>query len=343
MRVCMEIPGRVVSSRDEKKTEREMGRYLDEISGVGADSIATTLIGGYRSNIFRTNTNGIPPVLRVAKERNFKVYLHFSCGYGLWKHMDLDKDKMYEPGVDVSVLKRKFIWPPSGLVNWPCMSWETNRNAAVRIVEEFTRDHDADALLMDFARYPNGVELLREFPCQCQACRTARKAWLGHECFTPAEIHDPAVQYKEIQFRHNCLTEMVKQLRDIVQKKGMKFGLCARARYFEDAVVEGQDWASWAARGLLDVVVPMSFSQTFGWFIDTFKMAVEHHKTLLSGVRDRIEYYEFISKSAELGPLQLSTFKKQIEIVREADIDGVFLYGMEEKEDYEAVKEVCCV
>jgi len=83
MRVCMEIPGRVVSSRDEKKTEREMGRYLDEISGVGADSIATTLIGGYRSNIFRTNTNGIPPVLRVAQERNFKVYLHFSCGYGL--------------------------------------------------------------------------------------------------------------------------------------------------------------------------------------------------------------------------------------------------------------------
>ncbi len=139
-----------------------------------------------------------------------------------------------------------------------CATWEATRAGTLRIAADVISQHEPKGLQVDFIRYwDTGIGL--EWPCTCAACRRGYREFLGHDTLTAADLKNPGILYKYLQFRNGIITAHLLNFRRLLNQNGLEYSIAARADYFGSALVEGQDWLSWGRQGLVDFICPMNY------------------------------------------------------------------------------------
>lgn len=224
---------------------------------------------------------------------------------------------------------------PDWAKNWPCPSWGENHEVTVRAADELIGNYNPPGIHLDYARYPNSSVLVKA-PCACERCQEMRLKWLGKAVPEPLDMAIPGYNFKELQWRGEFVRAFVESMRGVTDAHEIKLSAAVRARYYEDALVEGQDWAEWCQDGLLDIVCPMSYNPCFGRFARFIgnhrRLAGDRGATWLAG----------IGRSSSLGVIDAEMMARQIEFAISAGADGVCIFHAKalEDDDLSALREL---
>ena len=144
---------------------------------------------------------------------------------------------------------------------------------------------------------------------------------LGKPLPEPQDLLKPGVAYKELQMRIEFVRSFVESMRGLTDHHQIALSAAVRARYYEDALAEGQDWADWCADGLIDICCPMSYTLSFG----AFAQWMARHRRL-TGEGD-VTWLAGIGLKSSAGELPLDEAERQICFARRADADGIALFS----------------
>ncbi|MGC9320047.1 MAG: hypothetical protein ACP5KN_18595 [Armatimonadota bacterium] len=219
---------------------------------------------------------------------------------------------LYEPPLD-------FQDVPEWAMDWPCASWGENHERTLLLANELIEGYRPDGLHLDYCRYPN-ADVLMDNPCACPRCQQARLRWLGKPYPEPQDLLKPGVVFKELQMRMEFVRSFVESVRALTDQHGIRLSAAVRARYYEDALVEGQDWAEWCADGLLDIVCPMSYTLSLG----SFAKLVAQHRRLLSDTP--VQWLAGIGLSSSAGELDFDALDRQMRFAAQAGAPGVCIF-----------------
>jgi len=219
---------------------------------------------------------------------------------------------VYSPGGKVADI-------PSWAQNWACPSWGENHEIVVRVAGDLIDNYSPDGIHLDYVRYPNS-SLLSKRPCCCERCEQARLQWLGKPVPDEHDWAVPGVVFKEMQMRGEFVRSLVESLRMLADEHQVMLSAATRARYYQDALFEGQDWAEWARDGLLDFVCPMSYNPCFG----RFARFVSQHRRLLMDTP--AQWLAGIGRRSSLGEISAEQMARQIAFAKAAGADGVCIF-----------------
>ncbi|MEA3401901.1 MAG: hypothetical protein U9R79_11745 [Armatimonadota bacterium] len=262
---------------------------------------------------FHSETLGAPdrellgPYMEAAREVGVRVHPVIGLGgpVGIGRGL-------YEPPLDYQDV-------PEWAMSWPCASWGENHERTVLLANELIERYQPDGLHLDYARYPN-ADVLVDNPCTCPRCQQARLQWLGKPYPEPYDLRKPGVVFKELQMRIEFVRSFVESVRGLTDHHQIRLSAAVRARYYEDALVEGQDWAEWCDDGLLDIVCPMSYTLSFG----SFAKLVAQHRRLLSEAQ--VQWLAGIGLSSSAGDLDFDALDRQIRFAAQAGAPGVCIF-----------------
>lgn len=173
----------------------------------------------------------------------------------------------YEPPLDLRDV-------PEWALNWACASWGENHERTVLLAAKLISEYDPPGLQIDYARLPDS-RVLDENPCACERCTAMRLRWLGKPYPEPHDLLKPGIAFKELQMRVEAVRAYVESIRGLADLHDIELSAAVRARYYEDALPEGQDWAEWCADGLLDLVCPMVWPFSFG---ESARLFTQHRR-----------------------------------------------------------------
>ncbi len=278
---------------------------------------------------FESETLGSPlrdllaPVMEAARELEMEV--HPIVGFGA---LGVAERRVYSPGKDAEDV-------PDWAASWACPSWGENHEIVVRVAGDLLDEYSPDGIHLDYARYPN-ASVLSEHPCACERCQAARVRWLGKPTLDADDLAIPGVLYKELQMRGEFVRSLVESLRALADERGILLSAATRARYYKDALYEGQDWAEWCRDGLLDFVCPMSYNPCF----DRFGRFLEQHRNLV-GDTDT-QWLAGIGRSSSLGQITATEMARQIRYAATAGADGVCIFHARAlgEDDLDALREI---
>jgi uncharacterized lipoprotein YddW (UPF0748 family) len=218
-----------------------------------------------------------------------------------------------------------------------CMNNQSTREKGLANIKELIDNFGEyiSGIHLDYVRNDNAL-FLKDYPCECDACKGIRKKWLGHEVLTRDDLNNPAVMYKELSVRNNNITNFVREVRKLVNKTGMKLSMAARANYINQydvkeapvyglgpAVYEGQDWFAWAEEGLLDFIATMNYHTD----PDIFEKVFQDHLRLLAD--SPVEFYTGLGIESSMGSLTPEEAVVLIEKVKNSPAKGISLFHFE--------------
>jgi len=262
---------------------------------------------------FESETLGRPerdllaPVMEAARELEMEV--HPIVGFGA---LGVAGGRVYSPGEDAEDV-------PEWAASWACASWGENHEIVVRVATDLVEDYSPDGIHLDYARYPN-ASVLSQHPCACERCQAARARWLGKPTLDADDLAIPGIAYKELQMRGEFVRSLVESLRALADGHNILVSAATRARYYRDALYEGQDWAEWCRDGLLDVVCPMSYNPCFG----RFARFLDQHRALVADTAT--QWLAGIGRRSSLGELSPEEMARQIRYAETAGADGVCIF-----------------
>ncbi len=219
---------------------------------------------------------------------------------------------LYRPPLDLADV-------PERAMSWPCPSWAENHERAVLVAGEIIEAYSPAGIHLDYCRYPNS-ELLTKNPCTCERCSEARIHWLGKPYPEPQDLRKPGVLYKELQMRAELVRSFVESMRGLTDQHAIELSAAVRADYYDDALVEGQDWAEWCADALIDTVCPMSYTLSLA----SFARLIAQHRRLLDGTP--VEWLAGIGLQSSIGQLDLDAMDRQIQFAADAGASGVCIF-----------------
>ena len=203
--------------------------------------------------------------------------------------------------------------------DWICPTGKENRNYVLKVLKELVNNYDIDGIHLDYVRYPNSSISL-EYPCECKDCRTKRRELAGYEVFSKDDLTEPGKLFKELIMRNQAVRNFVIKAKEITDASNMKLTMAARARYFKDALGEGQDWVEWAKEGLIDEVNTMSYNDCF----ERYQRFVTDHSHLLKDTKAK--YFAGIGRSSTLGVITTEEMIEQIKLADEYGADGCTIF-----------------
>lgn len=216
-----------------------------------------------------------------------------------------------------------------------CLSNQTTLDRSLTAIKRFVAANQGaiDGLHLDYVRNDNALFLMH-FPCQCEACREERRPWLGRGELRPEDMANPCIAYKELRRRNDRITKFVRQARALTRARGLALSLAARANYISlddiwqppvyglgPAVFEGQDWAKWAADGLLDFICTMNYHTAPA----RFRAAADEHARLLAGTP--AVFYSGLGVKSSMGACAPGRLRALLDILRERGARGASLFS----------------
>ncbi len=265
----------------------------------------------------------LAPVMQAARELEMQV--HPILGLGAVGVVDTH---LYIPSAET-------VDVPEWAGKWPCASWGENHEITVRAAQEIIEAYAPAGIHLDYVRYPN-MSFLKDNPCHCERCCQRRLGWLGKEVPDERDLRIPGIIYKEIQMRAEFVRSLVESMRAVADQAGIALSAAVRARYYQDALYEGQDWAEWCRDGLLDFVCPMSYNPCFG----RFGRFIGQHQRLVAGTG--VQWLAGVGRKSSLGELSPEEMARQICFAQAAGADGVCIFhaGVLGEEDLRLLPEV---
>lgn len=215
-----------------------------------------------------------------------------------------------------------------------CLNNRSNLDQGIENLKSFIDNNQGKlaGIHLDYVRNDNAL-LLKDYPCQCDACQQSRLKWLGHGILTREDLNNPCIMYKELEFRNKNITDFVRQVREITDDAGLQLSMAARANYLnqvdiEDppvyglgpAVYEGQDWHAWAEAGYFDFICTMNYhtEQT------VFEKVAMDHARLLNNTS--VDFYSGIGIESSMGKVDPDLAGKFIIIAENNGAKGCSLF-----------------
>lgn len=200
----------------------------------------------------------------------------------------------------------------------PCMSWPYWHDVGLHVIDELLEGYDLDGIHLDVIRYHDTGESLN-WPCRCDRCRDGYRQVLGTKDVSAQELTAPGAIAKFLDFRRGNIDPFVQAARERTRAAGVAHSMAARADYFGAALVEGQDWATWARDGLFDFIAPMSYTTDRQRHRDFIRMQVR----VVNGGAPVYDGIGRLSSAGELSPAQM---REQMEDGAEEGADGIALF-----------------
>ncbi len=291
----------------------DMALRLDALREAGID-LLFAFVAVADEHYFRTESLGEPerdllePLMTAAARVGMQVHPVLGIGgpVGSGAHH-------YEPPLDTAAV-------PEYALNWACASWGENHERAILFANEIIERYRPDGIHLDYSRYPN-AEVLAHNPCACARCREARLRWLGKPLPEPQDLATPGVAYKELQMRVEFVRSFVESMRGLTDHHQIALSAAVRARYYKDALAEGQDWAEWCADELIDICCPMSYTLSFGTFANWM---ARHRRLTAAGA---VTWLAGVGLKSSAGELPLEEAERQIRFARRAGADGIAIFS----------------
>lgn len=263
---------------------------------------------------------------KAAKEKNVKVHAWVSPAFSVENVI-----KRTIPPERQAAMQKEFNFVLLG----PCLNHPSNQEKGLKNISTLINTHAGliAGLHLDYIRSDN-AQLLRKYPCECDACRAYRKRYLGYERLKDADMDNIEIMYKELEFRNRNITNFVRAAKKLADTAGIALSIAARANYLNQtdlekapvyglgpAVFEGQDWVSWADEGLLDFICPMNYHTD----TEKFRSVFNDHARLLAGTKAR--HYAGIGVKSSLGENPPERVKEHIEIVKKSGGTGCVFFA----------------
>jgi uncharacterized lipoprotein YddW (UPF0748 family) len=200
---------------------------------------------------------------------------------------------------------------------WLCPSDPDNRELMFTLVREIATGYGPDGIQLDYIRYPNTRH------CFCSGCRSRFEAaeTIRVACWPDQVLPGGSLHGLWMDWRTETITSFVREVRRMLREEAPAVLLSAAVLPdVDDAMGNGQDWASWAEEGLVDFLCPMDYTDSLEEFSDylDIQMALVDGLPLVAGIG-------VLSTGQDLTPEQVS---RQIAAAREAGTAGWALYHL---------------
>ncbi len=216
-----------------------------------------------------------------------------------------------------------------------CLNHPDNRRIFLKNIAELLDEYAQQlaGVHLDFIRNDNAV-LLMPYPCQCEGCRQERHHYFGKELLTSEDLTNPAILYKELDFRNRNVRRTVEDAKKLVGARGLQLTIAARANYLNEpdittepvwglgpAVCEGQDWVDWLNDGIIDAAYPMNYHTDS----QTFRQLLTDYKRLAGNNLHRV--FSGVGLSSSMGVLTDDALRQHLITVRELGFPGAVIFN----------------
>jgi hypothetical protein len=143
---------------------------------------------------------------------------------------------------------------------------------------------------------------------------------LGRHHLSEEDLANPALAGEYIRLRCSVIEQMIRRLRDICDRLGLKISVAVFANR-DHGLFLGQDWVAWAQEGLVDFVCPMSYTHDRH---DHWRWLREHVGTM----GDHAELWEAVARAWSGGknPPQ-EVLSQSLDVLR-GGADGIASFKM---------------
>ena len=219
-----------------------------------------------------------------------------------------------------------------------CAAAEESHRYKLDLFEELMDRYPIAGVHMDRIRYDSEDE------CFCERCRSEFKAKTGVD---PLEIGKSSEfnAYSErganrkhpaweawVEWRARWITKFVEELSDLTKRKGRELSAAVFMEYPECIVYEGQDWGDWGERGLVDVMMPMTYT-------NSTLMVKRRTRNHIAQVKGGCHIWEGLSNDSCRSLLNTEALVAQSKVAKEEGAEGVvfFAYSSLTDEDLTAL------
>ncbi len=202
---------------------------------------------------------------------------------------------------------------------WACPAREEVQEYELSLYKEVMDNYDVDGIHMDYIRYNS------EDVCFCERCRSRFKKETGID---PLEIgksshylnrkHPFWAQW--IEWRAKWITKFVEELSKLTKSRNQELAAAVFMEYPECIIYEGQDWADWAERKLIDYAFPMTYT-------NSTLMVKRRTRNHLAQVRGACSVWEGLGKKSSRSSLSTKALIEQAKASREEGAEGIVLFS----------------
>lgn len=210
---------------------------------------------------------------------------------------------------------------------WLCPSNPLNAALERDALVEVARNYAVDGIHFDYIRYPDGRH------CFCPPCRGRFEHSTGSPVAKwPADVQVKGVRREAwIKWCQENINTVVRTTSEEVRKvrPGIKVSAAVFRQWDQDSRTIMQDWKLWCARGWLDFVCPMDYTES-----ETGYDSWIRQQKIWAGPAGLVPGIGITSSHTTLAP---DAAVRQIEITRRYDTQGFILFNYGEREAKEMI------
>jgi uncharacterized lipoprotein YddW (UPF0748 family) len=224
---------------------------------------------------------------------------------------------------------------------WLCPVTEEAHRIKLDLYEELMDRYPVAGVHMDRVRYDSEDE------CFCERCRSKFKAETGVD---PLEIGKVSEfnTYSErgrnrkhpaweawVEWRAGWITRFVEEMSTLTKREGKELSAAVFMEYPECIVYEGQDWGDWGERGLVDIMMPMTYTNS----VLMVKRRTRNH---IAQVKGGCQVWAGLGKRSSRSVLSTEALVAQTKAAMAEGAEGIviFAYGSLTDEDLAALAEL---
>lgn len=177
------------------------------------------------------------------------------------------------------------------------------------------------ALYESVAEYPiHGLHLdyIRTgIPCRCDYCKEQMSAHGIN--IDDMDRRDPNLAEWN-DWRSERITSFVGQMRKLTRSKGIKLSAAVFADIPSCRNSNGQDWAEWAEKDLVDLMIPMNYDNS----TRNVRLRTRQH---IAAVAGHCPVWEGLGKSSSASKLTTEKMVDQVSAAKEEGAEGIVLFN----------------
>ena len=208
---------------------------------------------------------------------------------------------------------------------WACPAAEEVREFELSLYQEVMDNYEVDGVHMDYIRYAS------EDVCFCDRCRSGFKAEAGVDPLEIGKVSEfnvfreraqnrkhPAWA-KWVEWRAGWITKFVEELSELTKGKGKELSAAVFMEYPECIVYEGQDWGDWGERGLVDYMMPMTYT-------NSTLMVRRRTRNHVAQVKGGCHVWEGLGKRSSRSALSTQALLEQTKVALEEGAEGIVIF-----------------
>jgi uncharacterized lipoprotein YddW (UPF0748 family) len=302
-----------------------VGPMVDRLARAGFDLIVPVVKGGggyvsYHSRIGKVHPrfqawDPLRVLAEEAKAAGMKVH-PWMCVFH-----EGEESRLFGKDETLRMVNRD-----GGPTPWACPASEAVRTYERSLFQEVMDEYDVAGVHMDYIRYNS------EDVCFCERCRSGFKAETGTDPLDIGKVSEFNVHSERgknrkhpdwpawVEWRAGWVTKFVEELSGSVKDRGKELSAAVFMEVPECVVYEGQNWGDWGERGLVDVMMPMTYT-------NSTLMVRQRTRNHIAQVKGGCPVWAGLGKGSSRSILSTAMLAEQVQGAREEGAQGIVVFS----------------